>query len=72
MQTTVRTLAALAVAALAAACAPTPRYNPRVALWQRSIAPTEIAEAARISRMTDAEVAAELARVPDDEDEVAR
>ena len=52
MRTTAHTLAALALAALGAACTSPPRYNPRVALWQRSIAPTEIAEAARISPLS--------------------
>jgi hypothetical protein len=66
MQTTARKLTALALAGLAAACAP--KFDPRIALLERSIAPAQIAEAARISRLTDAEVAAELARVPDDDE----
>jgi hypothetical protein len=49
-----------AVAALAAACTTAPA--PRVALVDRAIAAQRQAEIERVSRLTDAEVAAELAR----------
>ena len=55
-----RTTILAAVAALAAACATAP--DPRVALVDRAIAAQRQAEIERISRLTDAEVAAELAR----------
>ena len=56
-----RTTAILAaVAALAAACATAP--DPRVALVDRAIAAQRQAEIERVSRLSDAEVAAELAR----------
>ena len=53
-------IALAAVAALAAACATQP--DPRVALVDRAIAAQRQAEIERVSRLTDAEVAAELAR----------
>jgi hypothetical protein len=53
-------IALAAAAALAAACTTAPA--PRVALVDRAIAAQRQAEIERVSRLTDAEVAAELAR----------